>query len=65
MSVGKKAEHTAPMDLEKFAKAINKSADDAGKALPAGERAAYQTARESVIKARRSAENVEGQLRIG
>jgi len=65
MSVGKKVEQAEPMDLDALAKALNKSADDAGEALPADERAAYQDARDSVIRARRSAENVEGQLRIG
>ena len=65
MSVGKKAGKGEPMDLQELAKALNKSADDAGKALPVDERAAYEAARDSVIRARRSAENVEGQLRIG
>jgi hypothetical protein len=65
MTAGKKGEQREPVDVAKLAKVLNKSADDAGGALPAAERAAYQAARESVVKARRSAENVEGQLRIG
>lgn len=65
MTVGKKGQQTKAVDLKKLAKAVNMSADDAGSELPAEERAAYRAARESVVNARRSAENVEGRLRIG
>jgi hypothetical protein len=65
MTVGKKVKDTETVDLRKLAKAVNKSADDAGSELPAEQRAAYRAARDSVVKARRSAENIEGQLRIG
>ncbi len=65
MAVGKKAKNTEAIDLKEFANVLNKSADEAGGALPAEQRAAYEAARDSVVKARRSAENIEGQLRIG
>lgn len=65
MAIGRKVKDTAAIDVEKLVKAVNKSADEAGCAPPAEQRAAYQEARDSVVKARRSAENVEGQLRIG
>jgi hypothetical protein len=65
MAVGKKGESTEAVDVKKLAKAVNKSADEAGSALPPEPRAAYRAARDSVVRARRSAENVEGQLRIG
>jgi hypothetical protein len=65
MTVGKKSESTEAVDVKKLAKVVNKSADEAGRALPPEQRAAYKAARDSVVRARRSAENVEGQLRIG
>jgi hypothetical protein len=65
MAVGKKVKITETVDLSKLAKAVNKSADEAGRSLPREQREAYRDARDSVVKARRSAENVEGQLRIG
>jgi hypothetical protein len=65
MAVGKKGENTKAVDVKKLAKAVNKSADKAGSALPVEQRVAYRAARDSVVRARRSAENVEGQLRIG
>ncbi len=65
MAVGRKAKDTETLDLEKLTAAVNKSADDAGRGLPAEQRDAYRAARESVVQARRSAETVEGQLRIG
>jgi len=52
-------------ELKKLAQVVNKSADEAGRSLPREQRDAYRASRESVVKARRSAENVEGQLRIG
>jgi hypothetical protein len=65
MAVGKKSESIEAVDVKKLAKMVNRSADDAGSTLPPEERAAYREARDSVVRARRSAENVEGQLRIG
>jgi hypothetical protein len=65
MAVDEEGNATRGVDVDKLAKVLNKSVDDAGSALPPEQRAAYQAARDSVTKARRSAENVEGQLRIG
>lgn len=65
MAVGKKVKTTETVDIKKLGRATNKSADEAGGGLPAEQRAAYRAARESVVKARRSAETVEGQLRVG
>ncbi len=67
MALRKKAQSskTGELDIQKLAKAVNKNAEDAGSGLPPEQRAAYRAARDSVVKARRSAENVEGQLRIG
>jgi hypothetical protein len=65
MAVGKKVDSTGTVELKELAEVVNKSADEAGAGLPPEQRAAYRAARESVVNARRSAENVEGQLRIG
>jgi hypothetical protein len=65
MATSKKTGTTQSVDLKKLARVLNKSADEAGKTLPQEQRVAYRAARDSVVRARRSAENVEGQLRIG
>jgi hypothetical protein len=65
MAIGKKVKSTKTADLKKLGRAVNKSADEAGRGLPVEQRDAYRAARDSVVAARRSAETVEGQLRIG
>lgn len=65
MAIDKKVKDTETVKLDKLAKVVNKSADKAGSKLPREQRDAYRAARDSVVSARRSAENVEGQLRIG
>jgi hypothetical protein len=64
MGLGSEKE-TENINVDKLTKLLNKSADEAGRTLPPEQRAAYEAARDSVVSARRSAENVEGQLRIG
>jgi hypothetical protein len=65
IATGKKSEGEGQVNLKKLTKTVNKSADEAGSRLPSEQRAAYRAARESVVRARRAAENNEGQLRIG
>jgi hypothetical protein len=52
-------------ELDGLARALNKSVDELAEALPEDERAAYRAARDSVIRARRSAEAIEGQHMLG
>lgn len=53
------------LDVKKLTDALHKSADDAGASLSPEEREAYRASKDSVVRARRAAETVEGQLRIG
>lgn len=65
MASGKEAKTTPSIDLKKLTAVLHKSADDAGSNVPEEERAAYLASRASVVQARRCADTVEGQLRIG